>query len=208
MRAEGYAVESICAVLREQGVQVAARTYRAWKSRLPALRTLEDARITDALRALLVPDGKGRPRPEVIYGRRKMTAWLRGGFSSFCRARDTKATMSGCSRSSEGSISLVSVPFLCAAIRSKRSEMAGVSSTPGPRALPVITKVRFKGVRQRHGIPSSCGNPLDCTTVCAAAAKDRTSTNCGPSAKFLHRKPQNIRKIGSSHIGHRLRATV
>ena len=26
MRAEGYAVESICAVLREQGVQVAART--------------------------------------------------------------------------------------------------------------------------------------------------------------------------------------
>ena len=42
MRAEGYAVESICAVLREQGVQVAARTYRAWKKRLPALRTIEE----------------------------------------------------------------------------------------------------------------------------------------------------------------------
>jgi len=77
MRAEGHAVESICAVLRGQGVQVAARSYRAWKSRLPALRTLEDARITDALRDLLVPDRKGRPRPEVIYGRRKMTVWLR-----------------------------------------------------------------------------------------------------------------------------------
>ncbi|MHA7292238.1 IS3 family transposase [Arthrobacter sp. MDT3-24] len=77
MRAEGHAVESICAVLREQGVQVAARTYRAWKKRLPALRTIEDARITDALRALKVPDAKGRPRPEIIYGRRKMTQWLR-----------------------------------------------------------------------------------------------------------------------------------
>lgn len=77
MRAEGHAVESICAVLREQGVQVAARTYRAWKKRLPAQRTIEDARITDALRALKVPDAKGRPRPEIIYGRRKMTQWLR-----------------------------------------------------------------------------------------------------------------------------------
>jgi hypothetical protein len=77
MRAVGYAVESICAVLREQGVQVAARTYRAWKKRLPALRTIEDARITDALRSLKVPDAKGRPRPEIMYGRRKMTQWLR-----------------------------------------------------------------------------------------------------------------------------------
>jgi putative transposase len=61
MRAVGYAVEPICAVLREQCVQVAARIYRAWKTRLPALRTIEDARITDALRSLKVPDTKGRP---------------------------------------------------------------------------------------------------------------------------------------------------
>ncbi|ALV45376.1 hypothetical protein MB46_07585 [Arthrobacter alpinus] len=77
MRAAGYAVESICTVLRGQGMQVAARTYRAWKKRLPALRTLEDALITDALRALKVTDARGRPWPEIIYGRRKMTAWLR-----------------------------------------------------------------------------------------------------------------------------------
>jgi hypothetical protein len=63
MRAVGYAVESVCAVRREQGVQVAARTYRAWKKRLPPLRTFEDARITAALRGLKVPDAKGRPRP-------------------------------------------------------------------------------------------------------------------------------------------------
>ena len=58
-------------------MQVAARTYRAWKKRLPARRTIEDARITDALRSLKVPDAKGRPRPEIMYGRRKMTQWLR-----------------------------------------------------------------------------------------------------------------------------------
>lgn len=34
-------------------------------------------RITGALRALKVPDAKGRPRPEIIYGRRKMTQGLR-----------------------------------------------------------------------------------------------------------------------------------
>ena len=32
LRAEGYAVESICRVLREQGCQVAARTYRDWRT--------------------------------------------------------------------------------------------------------------------------------------------------------------------------------
>jgi len=29
-RSEGHAVESVCRVLREQGCQVAARTYRSW----------------------------------------------------------------------------------------------------------------------------------------------------------------------------------
>ncbi|MET4062126.1 putative transposase [Arthrobacter sp. UYP6] len=113
MRAEGYAVESICAVLREQGVQVAARTYRAWKKRLPAPRTIEDARITDALRSLKVPDVKGRPRPEIIYGRRKMTQWLRRngfpeaskhtvdrimreeGMNGLIRGRKTRTTIPG-----------------------------------------------------------------------------------------------------------------
>ena len=38
MRAEGHAVESICRVLREQGCQIAARTYRAWKHAQPPRR--------------------------------------------------------------------------------------------------------------------------------------------------------------------------
>jgi len=54
MRAEGYAVESICRVLREQGCQVAARTYRSWRwsRRRVAARTISDARVVDAVRAL------------------------------------------------------------------------------------------------------------------------------------------------------------
>ena len=80
MRADGHAVESICRVLREQGCQVAARTYRAWRSRPPAARTISDAQVLDAVRAVAwTKDDQGRPKltPEGLYGRRKMTAHLR-----------------------------------------------------------------------------------------------------------------------------------
>jgi transposase InsO family protein len=80
MRASGFAVESVCAVLREQGVQIAARSYRAWKQpgRQIAARTISDALVIDALiEARTGPDG--RPTPESLYGRRKMTALLRRG---------------------------------------------------------------------------------------------------------------------------------
>ena len=50
--AQGRRVESICRVLREQGCQVAARTYREWKrpSRPVAGRTVTDAQVLDAVR--------------------------------------------------------------------------------------------------------------------------------------------------------------
>jgi putative transposase len=78
MRAHGFAVESVCQVLQGQGVQVAARTYRAWKApgHRVAARTITDAVVTNALlTARTSPDG--RPTPESLYGRRKMTALLR-----------------------------------------------------------------------------------------------------------------------------------
>lgn len=78
MRARGFAVGSICQVLGNQGVQVAARTYRAWKApgRQVAARTVCDAVVSNALLdARVGPDG--RPTPESLYGRRKMTALLR-----------------------------------------------------------------------------------------------------------------------------------
>jgi transposase InsO family protein len=62
MRAEGHAVESICAVLRGQGVQVAALSYRPGRAGSRPCGPWRTP-ITDALRDLLVPDGKGRPRP-------------------------------------------------------------------------------------------------------------------------------------------------
>jgi len=85
-RQAGHAVESICEVLREQGCQVAARTYRAWASpdQHGAARTVRDAVVTDAVRdAAWTVDEDGplagvrRLTPEGLYGRRKMTALIK-----------------------------------------------------------------------------------------------------------------------------------
>jgi putative transposase len=69
-RAKKRAIESICEVLRQQGVQVAARTYRAWKRAQPSARDRADAVIIDELLATV-------GTPEGMYGRRKMVAHLR-----------------------------------------------------------------------------------------------------------------------------------
>jgi len=72
LQAEGYAVESICRVLREQGCQIAARTYRAWRAaRQPAARTVSDATVINAIfdaRFTTDPDGRRRLTPEGLYG--------------------------------------------------------------------------------------------------------------------------------------------
>jgi putative transposase len=81
MRAEGHAVESTCRVLTEHGCRVAARTYRSWRqaNRPVAARTVSDAVLSDALI-------KVQGTPEGLYGRRKMTHWLRrqGHAVAFC----------------------------------------------------------------------------------------------------------------------------
>jgi transposase InsO family protein len=84
LRAEGHAVESIIRVLREQGVKIAARTYRAWRQGRIAVRTITDALVTDAVRDAawrleVLPSGGTRRRmtPEGLYGRKKMTALIR-----------------------------------------------------------------------------------------------------------------------------------
>ena len=82
MRAEGHAVESIIRVLREQDVNIAARTYRSWTH--PggvAARTLTDARVEDTIRELAwridAVTGQRRMTPEGLYRRRKWLALLR-----------------------------------------------------------------------------------------------------------------------------------
>ncbi len=82
MRPEGYAVESILRVLRQQGLVIAARTYRAWKrpARIAA-RTVTDALVENKIRDLAwMPNPVTRQvqmTPEGLYGRRKWTALLR-----------------------------------------------------------------------------------------------------------------------------------
>ncbi|WP_157887868.1 IS3 family transposase [Frondihabitans sp. PAMC 28766] len=81
MRSQGHRVESTCAVLRSQGVRVAGRSYRVWRRRPASVRTIDDAALIARFHQLRQRDAKGRQRPEVLYGRRKMTAWLaRSGF--------------------------------------------------------------------------------------------------------------------------------
>ena len=80
MRAEGFAVESVCRVLREQGCQIAARTYRSWRTKPVAARTITDAQVQDKVRGLawtLNRHGRRKLTPEGLYGRRKMTALIR-----------------------------------------------------------------------------------------------------------------------------------
>ncbi|WP_105033802.1 IS3 family transposase [Cryobacterium aureum] len=82
MKANGHGVELTCGVLREQGVAVTSRSYRTWKIRAAAVRTRSDAVLLDRLKALKARDVQGRQQPEILYGRRKMTAWLsRGEFA-------------------------------------------------------------------------------------------------------------------------------
>jgi hypothetical protein len=81
-RPQGHAVESVCRVLREQGLAIAARTYRSWKQadRPVAAGTLTDAAVMDAVRDIAWtrnPRGERVLAPEGLYGRRKMTALAR-----------------------------------------------------------------------------------------------------------------------------------
>ena len=58
-------------MLTEQGLQDAARTYRAWRAGVaPSARTVSDAHVLNALRSTV-------GQPESLYGRRKMAAHLR-----------------------------------------------------------------------------------------------------------------------------------
>ena len=78
MRGRGYRVETICQVLRDYGIKIAARTYRAFKARGPSTREIEDTRILALMIHLREDiDERGRLPRERFYGRRKMTHLLR-----------------------------------------------------------------------------------------------------------------------------------
>ncbi len=81
MRELGYAVESICRVLRLQGCRIAARTYRAWKAAAgPTAAEVDLAHVVNAVMDIIwtvEANGARKLTPEGLYGRRKMTALLR-----------------------------------------------------------------------------------------------------------------------------------
>jgi len=81
MRGRGYRVESVCKVLKDYGIQIAARTYRAFRKRAPSRRAETDDKVTAMMRRLretpvIGVDGKPRLPRERFYGRRKMTRLL------------------------------------------------------------------------------------------------------------------------------------
>jgi len=77
MRGRGYRVETICRVLGDFGIQIAARTYRAFKARGPSKREIEDTKIMGLMIRLRQDlDEQGRKPRERFYGRRKMTHLL------------------------------------------------------------------------------------------------------------------------------------
>ena len=98
MRSEGYAVESICRVLCEQGCQVAARTYRSWKAASCCPRDVDDAYVMnviwDVFHRVDEKNGGWTATPESLYGRRKVTAWLRANG----HARVAACTVARCLR--------------------------------------------------------------------------------------------------------------
>jgi len=127
---------------------VAPRTYRAWKSSEACARARSDAALLDML--LHVKTGnQGRPLPEVLYGRRKMTAWLaRNGFPDV-----SKHTVDRLMRD-EGMNGLV---------RGRSAKTTVPAKSGGIRAADLLNRV-FTSPRPNHAwvtdftyVPTWCG---------------------------------------------------
>lgn len=140
MRAEGHAVESICRVLREQGCQIAARTYRAWRRGAVAARTVIDAHVLDAVReaAWTTVEVAGHQvrklTPEGLYGRRKMTALIR------------RTTIPGASR---GAIDRAMRALGLSGIRGDKSIRTTIPAKDGIRAGDLLNR-DFTAPRPDH----------------------------------------------------------
>jgi putative transposase len=63
--------------LKVHDVQIAPRTFYAWRSRGPSRRALWDTTITELLASYYEPNEQGRRAPESLYGATKMWAHLK-----------------------------------------------------------------------------------------------------------------------------------
>jgi len=73
---EEFGVVPICRALAVHGVQIAPRTYWAYRSAAPSKRALWDTTITEILTSVYQPDEHGKRPPECLYGSLKMWAQL------------------------------------------------------------------------------------------------------------------------------------
>lgn len=141
MRTHGHTVESINLVLQEQGVKIAARTYRTWRQDCASTRAVTDALVLDAFRdaawvTVRHPDGSEYRRmiPEGLYGRKRMTALIR-------RSRLTGASRGAVDRAMR-TLGLVGITR-AKAIRTT------ISAKDGIRAGDLLNK-DFTGPRPDH----------------------------------------------------------
>lgn len=62
--------------MSSHGVQIAPRTFYAWRGRGPSRRALWDTTVTEVMAGIYRPDQHGRRPPESLYGAVKMWAHL------------------------------------------------------------------------------------------------------------------------------------
>jgi putative transposase len=72
-----FGVVPACRALSAHGIAISPRTVHARRSRPPSRRAVRDAWLTGLLAAMFEPDGRGRKKPESLYGAVKVWAHLR-----------------------------------------------------------------------------------------------------------------------------------
>jgi hypothetical protein len=72
-----HGVVPVCRALAARGIQIAPRTYWAYRSRGPSRRELRDTAVAEILAGIYEPGPDGRRQPESMYGTLKVWDYLR-----------------------------------------------------------------------------------------------------------------------------------
>jgi putative transposase len=108
---ERFGVVPVCRALSVHGIQIAPRTYWAYRGSAPSKRQLWDAAVTEVLAGIYEPDEGCKRPPESLYGTLKMWEYLqrqgipvakctverikrRRGWHGVTRARTARTTVS------------------------------------------------------------------------------------------------------------------
>src|SRR5690625_7977126 len=131
MRSERSAVAALLRVLRQQGLTIAARAYRAWErpARIAA-RTVTDALVEDKIRDFAWTThpvtGQVQMTPEGLYGRRKWVALLR--------------RQEGLAGTSRGAVDRAMRTLGLEGIRRVKKDRSNITSPDGQRAGELVNR--------------------------------------------------------------------